>query len=86
MYIYIYEMSMEWLRWWLQEFYTWKKGRKGERKCLYKKQEPNLYAKKERQEEGNFLIKVQDDMMIGGNKFERGCVGGNDARDELCKR
>lgn len=51
---------------WLQEFYTWK--RKGEKggggSCLYKKQ-PNLYAIKERQEEGDFWIKVQDDMMIG---------------------
>lgn len=47
---------------WLQEFYTWKGGKGGN--CLYKKQ-PNLYAIKERQEEGDFWIKVQDDMMIG---------------------
>lgn len=39
------------------------KGEKGGN-CLYKKQ-PNLYAIKERQEEGDFWIKVQDDMMIG---------------------
>lgn len=40
--------------------------REGGEKSLYKKQEPNLYAKESGKKRGIFWIKVQDDMMIGG--------------------